>query len=1014
MNRDNELVNEFVVEAKEHLSSMEDDFLVLEKHLKKYDPALVDKIFRAIHSVKGAAGFLGFKKVNDLSHVMETILQMLRSGDAKPDSKMIDALLAGTDTLKVMLDDIWNSEKSDIQKVHDRLASLLAKHISPKIREEMETSVKLSDADGTDSGFEIDEYTLSRLPKNHSNLYVLKYDLSEFRRQGGLSPLVLVRELMSTGEIINTRIDTPAKSLAENLAEQPLIYEVLYSTVLEPDLICEGAHLPMDRIKEIKLKKNSNGKKEKLSGSPVAESTEKEKTESAQPQAEVQAENPASVAAVDDSKSPAADAHQDTVRIGVHILDKLMTLAGELVLVRNQHLMAFSDRNDAVSRGISQRLDIVTTELQESIMRTRMQPVGNLFSKLPRIVRDLSKKLGKKMEIHTSGEEVELDKTILESLSDPLIHIIRNCCDHGIETPDIREKHGKTPCGFVKVHAYHEGGQIILEIADDGRGIDVEKLKTKALEKGLTTREELAEMTDKELLYLITLPGFSTSDKVSDISGRGVGMDVVLKSIERLGGSLDIKTVLNSGTTMIMRMPLTLAIIPCLIVVAGGRRYAIPQVSLEELVCLYDEDIKNKIECEKNQEVYRLRNRIIPMVRLQEIFAHDKILSDKDKCEIYGRYKKQNAEQEAADGHLKGSLVFAVVKVGCNRFGLIVDGVTGTEEIVVKPMHQALKNLKVYSGATVMGDGKCALILDIEGIARHAGVNFAELAAADEKGRQSARFTKEVQTVLLFRSGPLEQFAIPLQLIKRIERIELKAIQRIGAKEYITLGDESVRILRLDHVFKVSPCVDKEEMFLLLPKHAVLPFGILVSTLVDITESPLELNTESYMEDGIMGTAIVRKTITMYPDMYKVIEKLEPEWFKDKKNRQTENIVRNVLLVEDAPFFRQMVKGYLESDGFKVSTAANGKLALKALENAKFDLVISDIEMPEMNGWGLITKIRADERFKKLPVIALSALDEAKDINKAKESGFDAYEVKIDRERLLLTVQNVLNKLAKQ
>ncbi len=1019
MKYDKELIGEFVIESKEHLSNIEEDFLEMERTCESLDPQLVDKVFRAIHSIKGAAGFLGLKKVNDLSHVMETILQMVRSGETKPVPKLVDALLSGVDSLNSMLEDIFNSEKIDIQKVVDRLSSLLAKQVSPKAKKELQRSVPVLDADGVETGFEVSEFILNNRPKAHEYLYVLKYDLQEMQRKGGLSPVALVKELLSMGEILTAKINTSAKSLSEDLSAKPLFYEVLYSTVLDPDLVCQAARLPKDRI----ARAFKSGEEAKSAAAPARQEEDSVQEEAAAPSPEpaappVKAAAPEAAPAEEQAGDSSSDSkrksseHPDTIRINLSILDKLMTLAGELVLVRNQHLMRFSDTSDAASRGISQRLDIVTSELQETIMRTRMQPVGNVLGKLPRIVRDLTQKLGKRIELELVGEDVELDKTILETLADPLTKIIRNRCDHGVESAEVRVMAGKHGGGRILVRAFHEGGQINIEIADDGGGINPEKVKAKALSMGIVTKEQLSQMSEKEVIRLITRPGFSTAEKVTEVSGRGVGMDVVMSSIEKMGGTLDIVSNLGAGTTMIMRLPLTLAIIPCLIVNVSGQRYAIPQVNLEELVCLYDDDIRKRIECENNQEVYRLRDRLLPMVRLDEAFARAEAFTPEVKCEITERHRL-DLERQAAEGKLRGSMTFAVVKVGPDRFGLIVDNVLGTEEIVVKPMHSALKSLKIYSGATVMGDGKCALILDIDGLAAHAGLDFSD-SSKDSAARgksASARAAEETQTVLLFKNGPDEQFAVPLPLIRRIERIQRSEIERAGDREFIPLDGVPTRILRIDKVFKVSPCVEKDEMFLIVPKHCSRPFGILMSSLIDITNSPLNLNTDSMAEDGILGSSMLRGHLTLYPDIYRMIERLEPEMAQERKAKSGQSddaVPKRILLVEDAVFFRQLVKGYLEAGGYEVKTAVNGREGLEVLERGGFDLVVSDIEMPVMDGWEFVKALRADKRNAGLPVIALTALDAEKDVQKAKEAGFDKYQVKIERDALLETVADSL------
>ncbi|MEW6671279.1 MAG: chemotaxis protein CheA [Thermodesulfobacteriota bacterium] len=739
---DPELVANFIAEAKEHLDTIEDDFLNLEKQRDRPDPELLNKVFRAIHSVKGAAGFLNLDNMARLAHVMETLLADMRAGKILPESRYVDALLAGVDLLTMILDDVAHHQEVDIAGAHDRLSELL--------------------------------------------------------EEGAAAP------------------ERPAP---------------------RPPAAAPGK-APEGRLPE-------RGAAERV----------------------------------------------DTVRIPVDILDRLMVQAGELVLIRNQHLLTV-DESDPVSRSLAHRLDLVTAELQETIIRTRMQPIGKVIGKFPRVVRELGKILGKQIRIDISGSEAELDKTILESLTDPLTHIIRNCCGHGIEPPGERVGAGKPESGLITLKAFHEAGRFSIEIRDDGRGIDPGLIRKKAVQRGIKTEGEAAQASDKELLHLIFLPGFSTADEASQVSGRGVGMDVVKTGIEKLGGSIELDSKPGEGTTVLLRLPLTLAILPALIVTQNGSLFAIPQTSLVELVCLYDEDVQTKIECADGLEICRLRGRLLPLVRLSEVLARPARFTRETGVEIAEKYHRPPASirPEAADpaGPHKSadtgtSLNFVVLRGVNGRYGLIVDGILGTEEIVVKPMHRALKSLAIYAGATIMGNGKVALILDVEGIARHAET-MLDLAATTtdiEPGPDK----RELQRVLLFRSGPKEQYALPVAQIRRIEKVALSAVERIGEREYITIDEKSIRVLRLDHALKVTPLSDHESMHLILPRDVSRPVGILISDLVDIEEAALDLDTESYPEDGLLGTAIIRNTMTLFIDIDRLVKIIEPEWSAEVSDR---------------------------------------------------------------------------------------------------------------------------------
>jgi two-component system chemotaxis sensor kinase CheA len=889
---DPEMVGTFIAEAKEHLDAVEDDFLTLEKQKDKPNRALLDKVFRAIHSVKGAAGFLGLKNMTTLGHTMETLLGRMRTGEIRPESEYIDALLAGVDLLAAMLDDVEHSNEVDMVKVHDRLTKLVEQEQPVRAKEEESVTPQIGEKQ-------------------------------------------------------------PPEPAAEQIAETSV-------------------------------------------------------------------------------QDKGGTDFGNTVRIHVDMLDKLMVQAGELVQVRNRYLLSVDD-SDSVSRSISKRLDMVTSDLQDTIIRTRMQPIGKILGKFPRIVRELGNKLGKRIEITITGSEAELDRTILESLADPMTHMIRNCCDHAIETPEERVRAGKPETGQITLAAYHEAGRVNVEIRDDGRGMDPELVRKKVLDNQLKTAAELDGMSEREILDLIFLPGFTTVDEATDVSGRGVGMDVVKTQINRLGGSFDIDSTVGKGTTIYLRLPLTLAIIPCLIVTVGENRFAIPQINLEELVCLYDEDVKTKIECAHDQEVYRLRDRLLPMVRLSEVLTRPTPFTREVRAEITEKYRKdqERAWQSYVDagGEENGSeftqsLNFAVLKAGNGRFGLIVDQILGTEEIVVKPMHWTVKSLSIYSGTTIMGDGKTALILDVEGMAAHTGIILDDRSERAEKDVHKETEDENVHTVLLFKYGAKEQFAMSLTLIRRVEPFSISDIEQVGEREYVTVDGTSTLLIRLDRALSVSPAVEREEMFLILPKYIKRPVALLASSLIDIEKTPIELNVDSYVGDGLLGTAVVRDSMTLFIDIYRLTEMIEPEWFADRRMDMfgtagpPPDSPKRILLLEDGLFFRHLVKGYLEADGYQVTAAENGQVGLDCMNEFQFDLIVSDLDMPVMDGWEFLKRVRegADVLFpaKDIPAMALTALDSESDRKRAMECGFNRYEVKIERESFLTSVAELLGLGKKQ
>jgi two-component system, chemotaxis family, sensor kinase CheA len=691
-----------------------------------------------------------------------------------------------------------------------------------------------------------------------------------------------------------------------------------------------------------------------------------------------------------------------SLRINVELLDRLMTLTSELTLIRNQSLLAFDQDDDRV-RPIVQRLDAVTSALQETVLRTRMQPIGNLFGKFPRVVRDLGRQLGKQVEVAVVGREVELDKTILEHLSDPLTHLVRNSVDHGIEAPAERVANGKPAAGRITLTAAHEEGRICIEIRDDGRGIDPQAVRDKALAMRLKTESELDRMSPRELFSLILLPGFSTARSVSEVSGRGVGMDVVRTNIELLEGSLTIDSHPGVGTAMILRMPLTLAIIPCLVVTVNGERYAIPQRDLEEAICLHPE-LKGRIELAFDTEVYRLRGRLLPLVRLGDVLGRRRPFTEATKAEIVAEH--------AANPEPRRIAYILVLRSAGRRFGLVVDEVRGTEEIVVKPMHPSLKRVGIFTGATIMGDGRVALIADVAGIVEHARLSFESAKAADTGGPGAAE-AAQAHRVLLFESGPHEQFALPLLQIRRVEMIGIDRIERVGEHEYVTVDGVSMRLLRLDKVMNVSapepPTADSApQVPLILPKFLAQAMAILVRRIVDTESLSVDLQPHTEHDQGILGSAIVRGRMTLFLDIHRLTQRLFGASTADTppaagRGRR----LGRLLVIDDTPFFLEVVKRYLAAEGHEVETAVNGENGLARLSAGRpYDLIISDIDMPVMDGWAFAREAR--RLGVKTPMLALTSLSGISYEIKARECGYDGYEVKLDHDRLVRKVGDLL------
>jgi two-component system chemotaxis sensor kinase CheA len=560
-------------------------------------------------------------------------------------------------------------------------------------------------------------------------------------------------------------------------------------------------------------------------------------------------------------EAPSSQLSESNIRVDVGLLDKLMNLVGELVLARNQILQFTATQKDTNFLSTSQRLNLITTELQEGVMKTRMQPIGNIWSRFPRVVRDLATMCGKQVRIEMEGKETELDKTIIEAIKDPLTHIVRNSVDHGIESPEVRTTRGKPAEGCLRLRAFHEGGQVNIEISDDGGGIDPGRIKKKALERGLITRDQAERMSDRECVQLIFLPGFSTAEKISNISGRGVGMDVVKTNIEKIGGAIDVQSQHGKGTTLKIKIPLTLAIIPALIVTSGGDRYAIPQVNLLELVRLAGDQVKGAIERIHGAPVYRLRGRLLPLVYLNK------------ELQVENRAK-------ACD---EGSINIVVLQADDRQFGLVVEGINDTEEIVVKPLGKQLKGIPLFAGATIMGDGTVALILDVMGVAQMGGIisEIRDRGLGDMLAK-SQELRDDRQSLLIFGIGRNLRMAIPLSLVARLEEIPTTTLEMADQREVVQYRGQIMPLIRLADVLGVSDDGNPKEMLqVVVYSEGNRSVGLVVDRILDIVETPSDLQRQGG-RNGILGSTVIQQRVTDLLDVPGIIRSHEPEFFGSK------------------------------------------------------------------------------------------------------------------------------------
>jgi two-component system chemotaxis sensor kinase CheA len=666
-----------------------------------------------------------------------------------------------------------------------------------------------------------------------------------------------------------------------------------------------------------------------------------------------------------------------SIRVNVDTLEHLMTMVSELVLTRNQ-LLEISRRNEDTEFKVPlQRLSNVTAELQEGVMKTRMQPIGNAWQKLPRIVRDLSGELGKQIELEMHGADTELDRQVLDLIKDPLTHMVRNSADHGLETPAERAGAGKPEQGTIRLSAYHEGGHIIICIADNGRGLNTERIKVKALLSGLVSEAELEKMSEAQIHKFIFAPGFSTAAAVTSVSGRGVGMDVVRTNIDQIGGTIDIKSVAGEGSSVTIKIPLTLAIVSALIVEAAGDRFAIPQLSVVELVRARANS-EHRIERIKDTAVLRLRNKLLPLMHLKKLLRID-----------------DGSSSDPENGFI------VVTQVGNQTFGIVVDGVFHTEEIVVKPMSTKLRHIDMFSGNTILGDGAVIMIIDPNGIAKALGASGAAAhEISDENAAMRASAAEQLTSLLVFRAGSTQPKAVPLGLVTRLEEIATDKIELSNGRYMVQYREQLMPLVQMEGVAVQSAGAQPILVF----ADDGRSMGLVVDEIIDIVEEKLHIEVTGSQE-GILGSAVIKGQATEVIDVGHFLPMAFADWFSRKEMRPAAT-AQSVLLVDDSAFFRNMLAPVLKAAGYRVRVAPNAHEGLLALRSGQaFDVVLTDIEMPDMNGFEFAETIRADAHLSSMPIIALSSMVSPAAIERGRLAGFHDYVAKFDRPGLIAALK---------
>ena len=673
-------------------------------------------------------------------------------------------------------------------------------------------------------------------------------------------------------------------------------------------------------------------------------------------------------------KEGAAGATQ-FIRVNLDILEHLMQTVSELVLTRNQLMQIVRKKENQELTAPMQHLSQITTELQEGIMKTRMQPISNAWSKFPRLIRDLSLELGKKIELVMHGEETELDRQLLEMIKDPLTHMVRNSCDHGLEKPEDRKSAGKTDVGKVTLSAYHEGGHIVIKIADDGKGINLARIKEKALANGIATADEIAAMSDQQIMQFIFAAGFSTAEKVTAVSGRGVGMDVVRTNIEKIGGTVEIDSALGKGSTFAIKIPLTLAIVSVLIVSVEGEKFALPQMNVVELVKI-SKNAGHTIEMINGAPVFRLRGNLLPLGALSHLL---------------------NIKTEPVNWAARDAFV-VVCNVGGSDFGVVVDRIFGIEEIVVKPVTSLLKTIPVYSGNTILGDGSVIMILDPDGLAKaicHTQVANEKPDALDKQAQD-----KNKLSFLIFKAGDDTPKAVPLELIARLEEIDVKSIEIAGGEPAVQYRGELMRVVMLDEATRIPTEGKMQVVVFMYDRKAV---GLVVEDIFDTVYVALDLQVGSRKKHCLGSMIISGKTTDMIDVAGLLSETVAQIPSAPSMNRTQEPC--KVMLVEDSPFSRNITEPFLSSAGYKMTSAESGKQALDILAGGeKLDLIITDIEMPEMNGYEFARACLSNAKYAHIPIIAYTSTVSADVARKCKEAGILDCVGKTDRSGLLTAI----------
>ena len=956
---DQELLTEFLTESNENMASIEEQLMALEANPQ--DENLINAIFRVIHTVKGSCGFLGLSGLEKLAHAGENLLGKIRSLKFEVNEDLVSLLLDCADGINEYLQGL---EAEGVEPVLDHSAVISRLHAAERLVESMAEIAGAAEASSSPEHDEIIDVTVaeSAVHSNDSDAITVDDWAGDFDEA--------VRAAMTaqgwhTPEQVMEAGFAPLRDLE---AIQPA--DALKILGLAKKVVAQGGASKKDV--EIEKEIISEVEPETVA---IEATIEPEKKAKSVPQENLPAMQPQAKAVAQNKKAKSAG----SIRVDVELLDSLMNQVGELVLTRNRLLQMVQESGSMEFMRVGREVDQVTERLQSQLLRTRMQPIKTIWNSVPRVVRDMSKSLDKRIDVIMEGEETELDRSILTALKDPLTHIIRNSCDHGVELPVDRRAAGKPEAGTLRLTAAQESGFIVIVVSDDGGGIDAGKVRAKALTMGVINEEMAASMNDQAALQLIFHAGLSTVEKVSNLSGRGVGMDVVKTSIEKVGGTVDINSEMGRGTQLRIRIPLTLAIISAMIVRCRDRRFAIPQISVHELLRARASSKDWRII--GGNPFFQLRGRLLPILELAEILE----LTDKPSQH-------------------DGSIV--VMDMGDRTFGILIDEIYGAEEIVVKPLGIHFQKLGHYGGCSILGDGSVIPILDCNGLAQMMELSEEVDNAAMMKAEEDVSKENEMQHVLVYKHGP-GRFAIPMVLVERLELFKANKIEPSGGSEVMQYrNDEVIPVLRWGNLID-EPCQESDEVYGLILSDGQHRMCLQVDEIIDIIEVPLEIKRPSQQE-FFLGTTVVLDQVTDVVDVIDVIKRAVPDWFSQASEGANEEARQTILFVEDAPFFRNLVVPALQALHYDVWTAEDGLLACKILADRKPDLVLTDLEMPNMDGYELANWIAGQEHLQGMPVVALSATPPGED-NYERRKQFNEVLLKFDRDTLTESLQRIMS-----